>query len=187
MVAASAAGLITGFDIVWLCLHLWRRRKSHPVEGIFLAFGITIVLNGDADLPAVFALLGARQCVARRGLGMDDGDYRYPALQLVVVAGVKHVGDEHVQTDSTNVHISCSPAVAIGLEVFLERVERATARLERAGAWPWSGTRGHLAAVVMSMDGHQGKGLRDNVHPLQLEVPVVEEAVLERRCTFTLQ
>ncbi len=115
---------------------------------------------------------------------MGDCDYRYPALQLVVVADVKHVGNEHVQTDSTSVHISCAPAVAVGLEVFLQRIERATTRLERAGAWTWFGTRGHLAAVVMSLDGHQRKRLRDSVDPLQLEVPAVEEAVLEKEVYF---
>lgn len=84
---------------------------------------------------------------------MNDGDYRYPALQLVVVAGVEHVSDEHVQTDPAGIYIGRSPAVAVGLEVFLEEIESATSRLAPMGAWPWFATRSHLAAVVMGLDG----------------------------------
>jgi hypothetical protein len=84
---------------------------------------------GPSYLPAVFALHGAGKRVAGRGLRVGYGDYRYPALQLVVASSVKHVGDNHVQPYPPAVNIGRSPSVPVGFEMFLIGVQGSTARL----------------------------------------------------------
>ncbi len=59
---------------------------------------------------------------------MRDRDYRHPAFELVMPGGVEHVGDKEVQSHTSAVSVGSSPSVAVGLEMFLKRVQGSTAR-----------------------------------------------------------
>ena len=96
---------------------------------------------------------------------MRDRNYLCPAFELVMLGGVEHVGDQEVQPHPAAVFVNASPTIAVGLEMFLKRIEGSTARRQSTGTGR-IGAPSHPTSIVMSLGSQQGDRLRQHVGTL---------------------